>query len=80
MVWTPGGGQPGIHRYIQERPELADRDPHEVYLELRGPEIPLGREQTPEEFGKMVAFLASEDARNVTGQCIHIDGGMLIRD
>jgi meso-butanediol dehydrogenase/(S,S)-butanediol dehydrogenase/diacetyl reductase len=36
---------------------------------------PLQREQTPEDIGKLVAFLASEEARNITGQSIHVDGG-----
>jgi meso-butanediol dehydrogenase/(S,S)-butanediol dehydrogenase/diacetyl reductase len=37
--------------------------------------IPLGREQTPEDVGKMAAFLASDDAGNITGQAINVDGG-----
>ena len=37
--------------------------------------IPLGREQTPEDVGKMAAFLASDDAKNITGQAINVDGG-----
>ena len=38
--------------------------------------IPLGREQTPEDIGKLAAFLASEDAHNITGQAINVDGGL----
>ena len=37
--------------------------------------IPMKREQTPEDVGKLAAFLASEDARNITGQAINVDGG-----
>ena len=37
---------------------------------------PLGREQTPEDIGMTVAFLASERARNITGQSLNVDGGM----
>ena len=37
---------------------------------------PLKREQTPEDIGKLAAFLASEDARNITGQSINVDGGI----
>jgi len=37
---------------------------------------PLKREQTPEDIGKLAAFLASEDARNITGQAINVDGGI----
>ena len=37
-----------------------------------------GRELEPVDVGKMAAFLASEDARNVTGQSINVDGGFKI--
>ena len=37
---------------------------------------PLGREQTPEDIGMVVAFLASDRARNITGQALNVDGGM----
>ena len=37
--------------------------------------IPLKREQTPDDIGKLAAFLASDDARNITGQAINVDGG-----
>ena len=79
MVWTPTVRRP-IEEMIRLSPELANKDPHDVYTDMRGAEIPLGREQAPEEIAKMAAFLASEDARNVTGQCIHVDGGMILRD
>ena len=38
--------------------------------------VPLGREQTPEDIGKVAAFLCSDRARNITGQAINVDGGM----
>jgi acetoin reductase-like protein len=38
--------------------------------------IPLGRPQEPEDIGEVVAFLASEKARNMTGQGINVTGGM----
>ena len=37
---------------------------------------PLGRPGTPEEVGELAAFLASERAGWLTGQVIHLDGGM----
>jgi NAD(P)-dependent dehydrogenase (short-subunit alcohol dehydrogenase family) len=39
---------------------------------------PLGRWQTPEEFAAMAVFLASDHAKNITGQTINIDGGQVM--
>jgi len=43
--------------------------------EAMGGMRPLGRATTPDDVGRMVAFLASEDARNITGQAITVDAG-----
>jgi len=40
---------------------------------------PLGREQTPEDVGRLTAFLCSDDARNLTGQVMAVDGGMTLQ-
>jgi NAD(P)-dependent dehydrogenase (short-subunit alcohol dehydrogenase family) len=37
--------------------------------------IPLGRPQTPDDIGNMAVFLASDEARNITGQAINVCGG-----
>lgn len=39
-------------------------------------EIPLGRIGEPEEIASVVAYLASPDASYVTGQVLHVNGGM----
>jgi NAD(P)-dependent dehydrogenase (short-subunit alcohol dehydrogenase family) len=39
---------------------------------------PLGREQTPDDIGKTVAFLCSERAANITGQIVAVDGGIVL--
>jgi 3-oxoacyl-[acyl-carrier protein] reductase len=39
-------------------------------------QIPLGRLGTPEEIARVVRFLVSEDASYITGQVIHVNGGM----
>jgi meso-butanediol dehydrogenase/(S,S)-butanediol dehydrogenase/diacetyl reductase len=40
--------------------------------------VPLGREQTPQDIGRTVAWLCSDKAINVTGQVIAVDGGILL--
>lgn len=38
--------------------------------------IPLGRYGSPEEIASVVAFLASEQAGYITGETVHVNGGM----
>jgi 3-oxoacyl-[acyl-carrier protein] reductase len=39
--------------------------------------IPIGRYGKPEEYGEVVAFLASERAAYITGASIRVDGGLI---
>jgi 3-oxoacyl-[acyl-carrier protein] reductase len=59
---TVNSAQPGLH--------LTERV-HDVYRDGL-PDRPLG---DPADFGQVVAFLCSEQARFVTGVALHIDGG-----
>ena len=38
--------------------------------------IPAGRWGTPEDIGNAVAFFASEQASFITGQTLHVNGGL----
>lgn len=40
--------------------------------------IPLNRFGTPEDVANVIGFLASDDSNYVTGQVIHIDGGLVM--
>jgi NAD(P)-dependent dehydrogenase (short-subunit alcohol dehydrogenase family) len=41
-------------------------------------QIPLGRVATPDDVADVVAFLASDDARYMTGALVFVDGGVMI--
>lgn len=41
-------------------------------------QIPLGRLGQPQEIAKVVAFLAGEDASYITGETLHVNGGMFM--
>jgi NAD(P)-dependent dehydrogenase (short-subunit alcohol dehydrogenase family) len=40
--------------------------------------VPLRRAATPDDVAAAVAFLASEDAAYITGECVHVAGGQLM--
>ena len=46
-------------------------------IESRKRIAPLGKIGKPEDVAKAVLFLASEDAGHITGEVLHIDGGVL---
>ena len=41
-------------------------------------EIPLGRVNEPEDVAALVLFLVTDSSRNITGQALNIDGGMIM--
>jgi glucose 1-dehydrogenase/sorbitol-6-phosphate 2-dehydrogenase len=57
----------------------AERQDYVMWAEAKIRKVsPLGRWQTAPEFAAMAAFLASDHARNLTGQTINIDGGQVM--
>lgn len=63
----------------RDTPEYAALDERGVFLAIVKRGVPLGREQTPEDIGQLAAFLASDAARNITGQWMAVDGGITLR-
>jgi len=51
-------------------------EPRAIFEEFVRRNVPLQREQKPEDIGNLVVFLASDEAKNITGQSINVDGGM----
>jgi 3-oxoacyl-[acyl-carrier protein] reductase len=41
-------------------------------------QIPLARFGDPADIANVAVFLASEDSRYMTGQTLHVDGGMVM--
>ncbi len=74
LLWTPLwrriAARLGVHR--DEDRGLTEREVFDKYVKER---TPLGREQTPEDIGNAVAFLASDAAKNITGQALNVSGG-----
>jgi meso-butanediol dehydrogenase / (S,S)-butanediol dehydrogenase / diacetyl reductase len=66
-----------VPRRMQMTPEAVGMSAREYFDKYVVSRVPLGREQTPEDIGRAVVFLASEDAMNITGQSINVDGGMV---
>jgi NAD(P)-dependent dehydrogenase (short-subunit alcohol dehydrogenase family) len=50
----------------------------EEWLNMRANDCPMKRLAQPWEIAGVVAFLASEDSRYITGQAIEVDGGMIM--
>lgn len=60
-------------------PAFAALEPRQIFLEHVKKLVPLGAEQTPEDIGRLTAFLCGAGGRNLTGQAITLDGGQTLR-
>ena len=77
-IWT------AFHQdWMDEREKKGDdlvkgKDKYDIFMAQLKEVIPMGRPQTPSDIGALAAFLASEDASNITGQTIQCDGGQVM--
>jgi 3-oxoacyl-[acyl-carrier protein] reductase len=76
-VIVPGRIATNRLKFLDEtRAKREGRSVEEIVAESEA-SIPAGRYGRPEEYGDVVAFLASERAAYVTGSVIRVDGGMI---
>jgi 3-oxoacyl-[acyl-carrier protein] reductase len=74
---SPGRVDTGHARGSDERRAERRGVPYEIVRAEYEASIPMGRYGTGEEFGELVAFLASPEAGYVTGQSLLVDGGLV---
>ncbi|MFJ7824986.1 3-oxoacyl-[acyl-carrier-protein] reductase [Psychrobacillus sp. NPDC096623] len=55
--------------------DMTDALPEDIKNQMLS-QIPLAKFGNPEDIAKAVAFLASDDANYITGQTLHVNGGM----
>ena len=73
-IWTPMWERIAV-RAKRNNLEQQELTPREIFDAAIAERCPLGRAQTPEDIGKAVAFFASDDAMNITGQSLNVNGG-----
>ena len=74
LLWTPMWEKlEGMFRRNTDPDVVSERAGFDGYIQAN---CPLQREQTPEDIGHAVVFLVSDEARNITGQALNVDGGM----
>jgi len=56
-------------------PAFAGMTPRQVFEKRVADIVPMKCEQTPDDIGNAAVFLASEEARYITGQALMVDGG-----
>ncbi len=59
------------------RAEVSGQSMQEL-AEARDARIPIGRPNEPEDIAAMAVFLAGPGGRNITGQAINVDGGLVM--
>jgi NAD(P)-dependent dehydrogenase (short-subunit alcohol dehydrogenase family) len=74
-IWTPIYSESGP---FQQYAEKFGSTPREAFLGMVKNYCPLQREQTVEDIANAILFLASEAAKNITGQAINVDGGAVM--
>ena len=76
-LWTPMWEKIAVNT-VRHDPALSGLKPRDVFARAIKASTPLGRGQTPEDIGRVVAFFASDDASEITGQALNVNGGAVM--
>jgi len=74
LLWTPMW-EKLAYKWARVNPDFEGLSAREIFDRSVAARVPLQRPQEPEDVANLVAFLASEAARNITGQALNVDGG-----
>ena len=78
VLWTDFWQKLAAH-IAETNPAFKGMTPRQVFDKRVSDIIPMKREQTPEDIGGAAVFLASDEARNITGQALNVDGGVVMQ-
>jgi len=75
-MWVYTAQQAGVKYFFpgKKKPDLA---PEKIVDEIARQTMALGRPQTVEDIANAVVFLCSDEAKNITGQSLSVDGGYI---
>jgi NAD(P)-dependent dehydrogenase (short-subunit alcohol dehydrogenase family) len=77
VLWTDFWQKLAAH-IATTNPAFAGMTPRQVFDKRIGDIIPMKIEQQPEDIGWAAVFLASDEARYITGQALNVDGGCVM--
>lgn len=78
LIWTPLWERLADQLQKTWPDQYAKMKPREIFEKRVSELVPLKREQTPEDMGWAAVFLASDEAKNITGQVLFVDGGVIM--
>jgi NAD(P)-dependent dehydrogenase (short-subunit alcohol dehydrogenase family) len=76
-IWTPMW-EKNAEKTKQNDKSKSHMTPREIFLKFVDDNCPMQREQTTEDIGNAVAFFASDNSLNITGQSLNINGGTIM--
>lgn len=74
----PGGFRTARTEALEKETAARENLPLETVQARTSARVPIGRMLSPDELGRVVVFLSSEEAGGVTGTLLPVDGGQMI--